>query len=50
MAGTPTSKILQTIQAVEVIQSQIADLTEALRRLAARVEALESGQRLADAR
>lgn len=45
MAGTPTSKILQTIQVVEVIQGQIADLTEALRRLTARVEALEGGRR-----
>ncbi len=49
MAGTPTSKILQAIQAVEVIQEQIADLTEALRRLAARIEALESAQRAPDA-
>ena len=45
MAGTPTSKIIQTIQAVETIQGQVADLIEALRRLTMRVEALESGKR-----
>ena len=50
MAGTPTSRILQTIHLVEAMQDQIAGLTEALRRLTARVEALERGQRLPDDR
>jgi len=50
MAGTPTGKILQTIQSVERIQGQLADLAEALRRLTARVEALEGGRRHADDR
>jgi hypothetical protein len=45
MAGTPTSKILQTIRLVETIQEQLADLAEAVRRLTARVEALEGGKR-----
>jgi ubiquinone biosynthesis protein UbiJ len=50
MAGTPTSRIIQTIQAVETIQAQVADLIEALRRLTARVEALETASRAHDDR
>ncbi len=40
-AGTPTSRIVETINAVETIQRLIADLTEAVTLLSQRVEALE---------
>ncbi len=48
-AGTPTSKIVQTIKAVEVIQEQIAGLTEALTRLTRRIEELEKSRGASDA-
>jgi len=50
MARTPVSRILETIQTVEAVQGQIAELAEAVRRLASRVEALEDGKRRADDR
>jgi len=44
MAGrTPLSKVRETIDAVTVIQDQLAALVEALTKLTLRVEALERG-------
>ena len=39
--GTPVSKIVETIERVEVIQGQLRKIVEALDRLDSRVVALE---------
>lgn len=43
MAGTPTSKILETIAALPTLQQTVNELAEVVERLARRVEALETG-------
>jgi len=42
VAGTPPSKILDTIKEVAVIQDQLAALTAAVEKLALRLEAIEN--------
>jgi hypothetical protein len=44
MARTPVSKIVETIELVEVIQGQIAGLTEVVEKLVKRIETLEAKQ------
>jgi hypothetical protein len=41
-SGTSQSKILETINAVEGIQKQLADVVKALNLLASKVEVLEA--------
>jgi hypothetical protein len=43
-AGTSQSKILETINAVEGIQKQLADVVKALNLLTSKVELLEARQ------